>query len=72
MIVENESFFVVQTPDDDHVVASEDDAIAKLKNGAEIDPDTEDVTVAEVSFTDDDWTIKELPWQRIALQLLQD
>lgn len=73
MQVQNERFYVVQTPDNDHVLASEDEAIAHLKqNGDGIDPETEDVSVAEVAYGGDDWTIKELPWQRIALQLLQE
>lgn len=71
MIVENQSFYVVQTPEEDHIVSTEDEAVAQLQNGSEIDPDSENVSVAEVNYTDDDWTIKELPWQSIALQLLQ-
>lgn len=72
MIVENQSFYVVQTPDEDHLVSSESEAIEQLQNGTDIDPETDDVSVAEVSYSDDDWTIKELPWQRIALKLLQE
>jgi len=71
MKIDNGTFYVVQTPGEDHVVMSEDDAIEELQNGPEFDPETEDVSVAEVSYADDDWTIKELPWQQIALKLLQ-
>jgi hypothetical protein len=72
MIVNNETFFVVQTPEDDYIVGSEDEAIDQLKdNSDDIDPETDDVTVAQVNYSGNDWEIKELPWQTIALQLLQ-
>jgi hypothetical protein len=71
MIVENKAFYVVQTPEDDYIVSTEAEAIEQLQNGSDIEPETDDVSVAEVSFSGDDWTIKELPWQRIALKLLQ-
>jgi len=72
MIVEDSTFYVVQTPAEDHIVSTESEAISTLQDGPEIDPENNDVSVAEVSYGSDDWTIKELPWQRIALQLLQD
>jgi len=63
---------VVQTPADDYIVGSEDEAIAQLKDHSDdIDPETDDVTVAQVNYSGNDWEIKELPWQTIALQLLQ-
>lgn len=73
MQVKNQQFYVVQTADESHVLSSESDAIDHLKqNGSAIDPESDDVSVAEVSFAGEDWTIKELPWQQIALQLLQE
>lgn len=72
MQVNNERFYVVQTPSESHILPSESEAIDHLRqNGGDVDPETDDVSVAEVDFSDD-WTIKELPWQRIALQLLQE
>ena len=72
MIVNNETFYVVQTPANDYVVGSEDAAIDELKNHSDdINPETDDVTVAQVNYSGSDWEIKELPWQTIALQLLQ-
>lgn len=73
MQVNNERFYVVQTPDNSHVIAEESEAINHLKqNGTDLDPESDEITVVEVTFSGDDWTIKELPWQRIALQLLQE
>jgi len=72
MKIDNKTFYVVQTPADDHLLETEDDAIATLKDHSDdIDPENDDVTVAEVNYSDSDWEIKELPWQTIALQLLQ-
>lgn len=73
MKVQNQRFYVVQTASTSHVLPEEDAAIEHLKeHGDGIDPENGDVSVAEVQFGGEDWTIKELPWQRIALQLLQD
>lgn len=71
MKIQNETFYVVQTPANDHILSTEAEAIDHLRsNGANLDPETDELSVAEVSFSGEDWTIKELPWQRIALQLL--
>ena len=73
MQVQNERFYVVETPSESHVLPTETDAISHLKeHGGEIDPESDDVNVVEVQFGGSDWTIKELPWQQIALQLLQE
>jgi hypothetical protein len=37
-----------------------------------VDPENDDVSIVEVDFSEDDWSVVELPWQEIALQLLQD
>jgi len=71
MQVENDRFFVVQTASESYVLPEEDAAIDHLReNSEDIDAEGDDVSVAEVQFGDGDWTIKELPWQKIALQLL--
>lgn len=46
-------------------------AIGHLKQEADnLDPDNTDVRIVEVRVSGDDWAIKELPWQKIALELL--
>lgn len=72
MKITDKTFYVVQSPDSDHVLPSEAEAIDHLRsNATNVDPESDDLSVVEVSFDNDDWTIKELPWQRIALELLQ-
>lgn len=73
MILEDETLYVAEFPDEDHAFATKQEAIDALKeNGDEIDPESEDVSIVEVDFSDDDWAVMELPWQEIALSLLQD
>lgn len=48
---------------------TEEQAIEHLQN-QQLDPDESDVAVVAVTVNDGDWQIRELPWQRIALQLL--
>lgn len=73
MQIDNQTFHVVQTPDRDHVVQTEQEAIGVLQNGAaDIDADGDDVSVMKIDYDRDDWTIQSLPWQRIAIKLLSD
>jgi|APHM01.1.fsa_nt_gi hypothetical protein len=73
MQIDDTEFHVVQTPDSDHIVESEQEAIALLQNGAvDIDGESDDVSVVRVNYDRDDWVIESLPWQRIALKLLSE
>jgi len=69
MNLENREFHVVQTPDEDHIVQSEEQAIDILSS-IDIDPDNDDIQVVKVDYSDDDWAIQSLAWQRIAIKLL--
>jgi hypothetical protein len=69
MNLESRKFHVVQTPDEDHIVQSEEQAIDILSS-IDIDPDNDDVQVVKVDYSDDDWAIQSLAWQRIAIKLL--
>lgn len=69
MNLENREFHVVQTPDEDHIVQSEEQAIDILSS-IDIDPDNDDVQVVKVDYSHDDWAIQSLAWQRIAIKLL--
>jgi len=73
MRVDGEVLYVAQFPGEDHVFATKDEAIDALQNnGDDIDPESEDVSIVEVDFSDEDWAVMELAWQEIALQLLQE
>lgn len=67
------SFHVVEMDDEMHLYDSEDQAVTHLReSAANVDPETDDVTVSNVSVDGEDWTIKQLPWQEIALRLLRE
>lgn len=69
----NGTFHVVKTPNNDYIVDSEDEAIDVLKEDAtDIQPDSSDVTIVKVTTSEDDWSLKEMPWQEIALRLLKE
>jgi len=73
MKLDNSTFHVVQTSDQDHLVKTEAEAIDILQNGAvEIDGDGDDVSVVKVDYDNDDWAIQSLPWQRIAIKMLSE
>jgi hypothetical protein len=64
-------FYLAQINGTDTVHNTRDGAINHLKEGASgVDPETSDISIVEVTFNGDDWQIKELPWQQIALRLL--
>jgi hypothetical protein len=73
MRVTDDTFYVVSLAGEREIYDGEEEAISHLRESAgEIDPENEDVSVARVTIEGDDWTIKELPWQQIALRLLQE
>lgn len=73
MQIEQEQFHVVQTPNTDHIVTSENEAIDILQNGeVDIDEDSDDVSVVKVDYEGGDWAIQSLAWQRIAIKLLSE
>lgn len=73
MKVNGQTMYVAQFEGEDYTYNSKDEAIDKLReNGDEIDPESEDVSIVEVDFSNDDWAVMELPWQEIALQLLKE
>jgi hypothetical protein len=69
--IQDDSFFMVQLPDGKTIHQTEEDAIGHLQTNAEgLDPDSDDVSVVRVSVDEGDWTIAELAWQNIALQMM--
>jgi hypothetical protein len=73
MKVSYDTFHVVDVAGERHIYDSEDDAIDHLReNTNDVDPEGDDVSVVQVSIEGEDWTITELPWQQIALRLLQE
>jgi len=63
------TFYVLSTPTEDHLFVDRSAAISELQRSAGMAKDP-DVSIAEVTVDGDDWTIKELPWRTIALELM--
>lgn len=73
MKVSNDTFHVVTVAGERHIYDAEDEAIDHLRgNAGAVDPEVDDVSVVQVSIDGEDWAITELPWQQIALRLLQE
>ena len=69
--VQGGTFFMVQLPNEKTLHQTEDEAIEFLRDRAEnVDPETDDINVVRVSVEGEDWTIAEMSWQNIALQLM--
>lgn len=65
------TFYMVQVPDEKTLHQTEEEAISHLKGRAEeVNPESDDVSVVKISVDNDDWTIAEMSWQNIALQLM--
>jgi hypothetical protein len=70
--ITDDTFYTARIATETTVHDERTDAISHLRENADgIDPDGDDVSIVEVSIDGDDWQIKELPWQQIALELLQ-
>mgnify|MGYP000264634157 CR=1 FL=1 len=73
MKIENDTFTVVTVAGQRYLYNNEDEAIDHLKENSDgIDVENSDVSVVEVEVTENDWKIAEMPWQQIALRLLQE
>lgn len=72
-ITESE-FYMARIGDDHTIHNTRESAIDHLRNASEKltpDPESNDVSIAVVEYGDDDWEIRELSWQTVALELLQ-
>lgn len=70
--VRDDTFYVVQLPDGKTLHNTEQEAITHLKGNADdVDPESDDVSVVRVSVEGEDWTIAEMSWQTIALQMME-
>jgi hypothetical protein len=71
MEITDDTFYMVQLPEGKTLYQTEEDAISHLEQRAEgIDPESKDVSVIRISVDEGDWTIAEMSWQNIALQLM--
>lgn len=73
MKVHDREFYVADLDGAMDLFDTEDEVIDHLRGAAgEVHPEKADVSVSKVTVDGEDWTIKQLPWQQIALRLLQE
>ena len=71
--INENTFFMVKVPGSKTIHQTENDAIDHLQaNASDLNPESDDVSVVRVSVEDGDWTIAEMSWQNIALQMMGD
>lgn len=69
--VPGNTFYLVRLPEGKTLHNSEESAINQLQNNADdVDPESSEVDIVKISVENDDWTIAEMSWQNIALQLM--
>ena len=67
MMEVNEEFYMLKTEEKKWIFNTEDEAIIKLKENK----DTESTTILKVDVTGDQWEIVQVPWNRIAMKLME-
>lgn len=71
MNVTDGRFFMVRLPSGESVHNERGEALDYLRANADgLAAESDDVSVVEVNITGDDWEIKSLSWQTVALELL--
>lgn len=71
MNVSNQTFYMSRLPHGDSIHNERDAAIDALRDRADdLDPESDDVSVVEVSVEGGDWKIREISGMQIAMELL--
>ena len=63
----NEEFYMLKSEDKKWLFNTEDEAIKKLKENK----DTEQTSILKVDVSGDQWEIVQVPWNRIAMKLME-
>lgn len=72
MQIDDNNFHVVQTEGEDHIVQTEGEAIDLLQSDTvKVNGNRDSIAVISVTYEDEDWSIQSLPWQKIAMSLLE-
>ncbi|KXB03572.1 hypothetical protein AKJ45_01275 [candidate division MSBL1 archaeon SCGC-AAA261F19] len=72
MRIENNRLFVLDMGETKEVFNKEEEAIAKMKESVGEDTDPESVAIFDVDISGDEWKIKQIPWSKIAVQLMKE
>ena len=69
MEIKEDRFYVLESEDGKWIFETEDEAIKKLKDVAK-KANPENTRILEVDLSGEEWSIKQLPWSRIAFKLI--
>ena len=70
--VEGDKFYVVQAGDEKWILDKRDEAIETLKTIVrKMDAAPGDASVIEVDVSEEKWSLREVPWSQIALELMK-
>ncbi len=67
--IKDGKFYILDSENGKWIFVTEDEAIKKLKDTAK-KSDPEKTRVIEVDISDDEWSIKQVPWSKIAMKLI--
>ena len=70
MEIKEDRFYVLESENGKWIFETEDDAIKKLKDVAKKN-DPEKTRIIEVDISEGEWSIKQVPWSRIAMKLIE-
>lgn len=72
MEIEGDTFFVVDAQKTKWILKKEEDAIERMKQVVKVeDVDMEKTAIYEVDTSGEKWEVKQVPWSKIAQQLLR-
>lgn len=63
----DEEFYMLKTEEKKWIFNTENEAIKKLKENK----DTEQTSILKIDVTGDQWEIVQVPWNRIAMKLME-
>ena len=71
MKLEGNKFFVVDSGSEKWIFNEEEEAIEMLKGVSKKNADPERAKILEVELEGDKWSIKQMPWSKIAMKILR-
>jgi len=71
--IKNDVFFVLETSSEKYLFDSESDAVEILKKVASEDSklNPENMSIIEVNVKGEKWEMKQIPWSKIAIELIR-
>jgi len=68
--IKDDKFYILDSGNSKWIFATEDEAVKKLKEVAK-ESDPEKTRIIEIDIGGDEWSIKQVPWSKIAMKLIE-